>query len=172
MRVTPRKAKLPRRLRQGTFKKTSKLFGRIRDNPSSLRLKWRPAKLLEVVWSNWATWKGYHSTWWGCSGCTGCSGYSRFSAFVSYHPCWGGLLWGSCLWVIFAPVNNPSSIFPWASPIKLSPWLLRSLVISVLWSVMRSLSGVRKHVLYLFWENLLQNNGICNWYELLIKMCL
>ena len=38
----------------------------------------------------------------------GCAVSSRFPAFVSCHPCWGGLWRCSCLWVVSAPVSDPS----------------------------------------------------------------
>lgn len=47
-----------------------------------------------------------------------CSVCSRVPAFVSCQPCWGGLWWCSSLWVIYAPLNNPSPIFPISNPNK------------------------------------------------------
>lgn len=39
----------------------------------------------------------------------GCAVCPRFPAFANHPPFQGGLSWYACLWVVLAPVSNPSS---------------------------------------------------------------
>lgn len=101
----------------------------------------------------------------------GCAAYSKFLAVVNYHLCLGGLRWCTSLWVISVPISNSSPIFPWATPIKRIGSLSWTLVVSTVWSIVGSLSGVNtctvcacahahactNCVLYLY-EVLLHNN--------------
>lgn len=81
-----------------------------------LQRKLWQAQLLERSQDDSTTWKRLSSTdpTWKeqASTCSGtCKLCSRSPTFVSCHPCWGGLWWCRCLWVISSPVSNPSLTF-------------------------------------------------------------
>lgn len=65
--------------------------------------------------------------------------------FVNCHLSWGGLLWCSCLWVIFAPVITSHYLSPIFLKVILRKFIGSpswSLVVSVLWSIIGCISGV------------------------------
>lgn len=72
-----------------------------------------------------------------------CAVCSRFRAFASCHQCWDEFWWFSCLWVISAIIIHPSHI---------TVSNFNKLVIDgiVLWLLVGFLSGMSRHVLFLF----------------------
>lgn len=137
-----------------SFRKCLKLTRLTMSLPPEESISWRSAWEMLILSNQQrhqkeaqihrGTWKGHSPVCWAVSRLCSVLGIPSFLSCCSSR---GGLWWCNCLWVISSHISNLSPIWLQVTTVKsigLPHW---TLVVSLLWSVVSSLTGIGRYLL-------------------------